>query len=607
MASQMHRAVQTDTPPRKTFPCELSDEWGAFVHVNKSVCFQQPCRTLDDRCRLGISLAVVNQRRRNEWAADDMFHIDWSRRWSPCNMRLHDATHCHHTERALLANSFLLDFLFFLGPASEREIRLSNPPPGCGGVRPIVAGYMSRPTVFPASGRERNVDSAMAMRDEDDDLLLEGALYKRRDFLDKEEAAKSHPNRIYYFRKPDDVNRLVELCSNKLRSNPADRKALHIRASAHIKRGDFTSAAADYSDMLKIDARDITALYNRGCAYEKLGRLEDAIKDFSGVLAIDPGFASAAYARGACQNRMGNFDSAIDDYTLALERDQARGPPSSVSPSSLADAEMSPIKSPYRHRPWDKAGDAPAGHTGGRGRRLSIDERGAARNASGQPSAADAGSATRHGPARADARAMGAPAAWAPAKRSEDLGDGSEMEDEDGKGTEHFGSLLSVAALRELLGPHVRARVLEAMPDASAFIRPPPSQTVSTRQGAPESTPPAPHAARRDHSAAPIDSAPSGRPGATSALAVGTGSGRAAAGVGGADTGAGRAVGAGVLSSVSWADVAALAKDDKSADVYHSRGYARRKEGQFALAVRDYSVPEPASQAGLQRVWRLLT
>jgi len=118
MASQMHRAVQTDTPPRKTFPCELSDEWRAFVHVNKSVCFQQSCRTLDDRCRLGISLAVVNQRWRNEWAADDMLHIDWSRRWSPCNMRLHDATHCHHCDGPGQQFSFSI---VFSSRARQRE------------------------------------------------------------------------------------------------------------------------------------------------------------------------------------------------------------------------------------------------------------------------------------------------------------------------------------------------------------------------------------------------------------------------------------------------------------------------------------------------------
>ena len=57
--------------------------------------------------------------------------------------------------------------------------------------------------------RERESDGLMHMRDEDEDLLLEGALYKRQDFLDKEEAAKSHPNRTYYFRKSEDVDKLV--------------------------------------------------------------------------------------------------------------------------------------------------------------------------------------------------------------------------------------------------------------------------------------------------------------------------------------------------------------------------------------------------------------
>ena len=64
---------------------------------------------------------------------------------------------------------------------------------------------------YVASGREREIDGLMQMREDEDDecLFLEGALYKRQDFLDKEEAAKSHPNRTYYFRKPEDVDRLV--------------------------------------------------------------------------------------------------------------------------------------------------------------------------------------------------------------------------------------------------------------------------------------------------------------------------------------------------------------------------------------------------------------
>jgi hypothetical protein len=72
-----------------------------------------------------------------------------------------------------------------------------------------------------------------------------GALYKRKDFLDTEEAgaylhwspfgvtpvscvlshavavlpaAKSHPNRTYYYRKNGDVNGLIESCSKKVRN-----------------------------------------------------------------------------------------------------------------------------------------------------------------------------------------------------------------------------------------------------------------------------------------------------------------------------------------------------------------------------------------------------
>jgi hypothetical protein len=107
--------------------------------------------------------------------------------------------------------------------------------------------------------------------------MLEGALYKRRDFLGKEEGARlsisplpftppfplscfprlslsqpapppppprphimnpehqnmsrSHPNRTYYFRKAEDLEALVEACSKKLGVNPVSNKALHIRAS----------------------------------------------------------------------------------------------------------------------------------------------------------------------------------------------------------------------------------------------------------------------------------------------------------------------------------------------------------------------------------------
>ena len=88
-----------------------------------------------------------------------------------------------------------------------------------------------------ASGRERETDGLMQMCDDDDEsLFLEGALYKRQDFLDKEEAAKSHPNRTYYFRKPEDVDRLVELCTKKLVENPGEHLLAHFTSTALLLR-----------------------------------------------------------------------------------------------------------------------------------------------------------------------------------------------------------------------------------------------------------------------------------------------------------------------------------------------------------------------------------
>jgi hypothetical protein len=43
--------------------------------------------------------------------------------------------------------------------------------------------------------------------------------------------SRSHPNRTYYFRKAEDLEALVEICSKKLGVNPLSNKALHIRAS----------------------------------------------------------------------------------------------------------------------------------------------------------------------------------------------------------------------------------------------------------------------------------------------------------------------------------------------------------------------------------------
>eukprot|EP00878_Enallax_costatus_P032514 GHUV01035738.1.p1 GENE.GHUV01035738.1~~GHUV01035738.1.p1 ORF type:complete len:686 (+),score=191.39 GHUV01035738.1:330-2387(+) len=168
----------------------------------------------------------------------------------------------------------------------------------------------------------------LSVTDDDDlDRLSKPILTRRKDFIDKEEEARKSPNRVLYFRRNADYDRLIEVCSRKLAENPRNVRALLIRASSNLKKGALEPSLADYKAVLQLEPRNVDALYYRGTVYEKLGRLDEAISDFTAVLTLDPNHIKASYARGACRNLKGDFASAIDDYTYALERD--RKPPKS--------------------------------------------------------------------------------------------------------------------------------------------------------------------------------------------------------------------------------------------------------------------------------------
>jgi len=105
------------------------------------------------------------------------------------------------------------------------------------------------------------------------------------------------------FRQSINVDNLINICSKKLEIEPTHRKALFIRASSYMKKGQYQEAIGDCNTLLEIDQRNVGAYYTRGCAYEKLGEIDKGIADFTVVLELDPNHVNAAFARGACQNR----------------------------------------------------------------------------------------------------------------------------------------------------------------------------------------------------------------------------------------------------------------------------------------------------------------
>ena len=156
------------------------------------------------------------------------------------------------------------------------------------------AGPLS-PTFFASSnGHRREQDWDRLDDGADDDRYKtketqpagddEPALLKRKDFLDIDEEAKNHPNRTYYYRKFQDVDRLIEnttarimqssqpgrLNTARRSNNQVDLKSYFLRGMAFVKKQEYRRAIADFTTVLTTDQHDIAAFYNRGMAYSKV-------------------------------------------------------------------------------------------------------------------------------------------------------------------------------------------------------------------------------------------------------------------------------------------------------------------------------------------------
>ena len=77
--------------------------------------------------------------------------------------------------------------------------------------------------------------------DEELEYLSSATLTKRKDFLEAEEEARTAPNRVLYYRRNADCERLIKACTAKLAAEPSNVRALLIRAASYTKKGGFAA------------------------------------------------------------------------------------------------------------------------------------------------------------------------------------------------------------------------------------------------------------------------------------------------------------------------------------------------------------------------------
>ena len=71
------------------------------------------------------------------------------------------------------------------------------------------------------------------------EYLSSATLTKRKDFIDREAEARNAPNRVLYYRRNADNDRLIQVCTEKLKSKPDNVRALLIRAASYVKTGNL--------------------------------------------------------------------------------------------------------------------------------------------------------------------------------------------------------------------------------------------------------------------------------------------------------------------------------------------------------------------------------
>ena len=184
-----------------------------------------------------------------------------------------------------------------------------------------------------------------------------GALFKRKDFLEIDDAAKSHPNRTYYYRKDIDLTNLVDSCTLLLKRRPISTTVFPNRSSSTgspVPRSSspYLSYMSPPSSSSSLSSHEIDSLtrlrllFIRGTCNVRLQNYQLALPDLSEVLLSGqtspntgdlrpyPVLESLAlancdefsavscyYHRGLAYSRLEMLPEAIEDFSAVIARD----------------------------------------------------------------------------------------------------------------------------------------------------------------------------------------------------------------------------------------------------------------------------------------------
>ena len=132
-----------------------------------------------------------------------------------------------------------------------------------------------------------------------------------------------------------------EACDRVIRSGTRSRREL---SAAFAGRGwwrentnDPTSAAADYTEAIRLDPANTMAINNRGAILLNKNQLADALRDFDDALRVAPTFVWALANKAEVLRRQGKLSEAQEEIKKALNIDSNHARAREVEQAILAD------------------------------------------------------------------------------------------------------------------------------------------------------------------------------------------------------------------------------------------------------------------------------
>ena len=116
-----------------------------------------------------------------------------------------------------------------------------------------------------------------------------------------------------------ECNRLIELCTNHLQSDPNNIKSIEYRSAAYFRTNKYDDAMSDFNKIADLVPTKPYLYLERAKYFQRKKKFSEAISDYSRVIEIEPKCADVYLERARCYHQKIMYSEAISDYSKAIE------------------------------------------------------------------------------------------------------------------------------------------------------------------------------------------------------------------------------------------------------------------------------------------------